>query len=117
MKLDCEIIDCVICGESMKKFRNKNTCSPECKRKLTNKRQAMYLRRASAPTQGEPTEEELREAFPEFYATCKAIVWGKRILKKCLTCGKTSSISNGGRICPPCSRNNEKYGRMACLVS
>jgi Zn finger protein HypA/HybF involved in hydrogenase expression len=115
MKLDRAMINCAICNKSMEKFRNKNTCSPECKRKLACQRQAKYNLNIRKPW--EPTEEELRESFPEFYATCKTIVWGKRILKKCLKCGANSNIANGGRICPQCSRSNEQFGRMACLVS
>jgi hypothetical protein len=93
MKLDRAMINCVICNKSMEKFRNKNTCSPECKRKLACQRQARYNLNITKPW--EPTEEELREAFPEFYATCKTIVWGKRILKKCLKCGKIAIYQMG----------------------
>jgi hypothetical protein len=115
MKLDRAMINCVICNKSMEKFRNKNTCSPECKRKLACQRQARY--NLNVTKSWEPTEEELSGAFPDFYAETNPIVWGKRIMKKCLKCGKTSNISNGCRICPQCSRSNEQYGRMACLVS
>ena len=107
------IITCVTCGKPMERFRNKNTCSPECKRKLTNKRQAMYVRRASAPVQGEPTEEELREAFPWFYSHCQPIKWGKREKRECFICHKTTMITNGFRVCHVCRHKQNNYGVLA----
>jgi len=99
----------------MEKFRNKKTCSPECQRKRACQQRAKY--NLNITKSGEPTEEELRGAFPDFYAETNSIVWGKRILKKCLKCGENSNIANGGRICPQCTILNKKFGRMACLVS